>query len=212
MPVTEYEVYSDERYEGNNALLGALIVTNKGRERLTKKIQQIRRDFGLRKELKWRKISEPHLPGYKALLDAFFTDPYARFVYTKTRKKLTGDKKDWFKKFLDTVIGRPRDLKAWCVFHDKGFFHYSDDLKKVRSRIDRQYWGLYQKHTIRSAKEVDSKQQDLIQLADTLLGAVAHAKSTLPNSRPRRELVMYLRDQWDRHPKTRKKLEKISHL
>lgn len=168
MPVTEYEVYSDERYQEEQAFLGALIVTNKGRDRLTQEIQQIRQAFSLGRELKWGKVSKNYLDGYKSLLDMFFKDPYARFVYITANKEESGDKMAWFESFLRKVIGKPRNLKVWYVFHDEGFFRSSNDLKKVRSKIDSQYWGLYKKHTIRFAKEVNSKQQDLIQLADTL--------------------------------------------
>ncbi len=212
MPVTEYEVYSDERYQGKHAFLGALIVTNKGRDRLTQEIQQIRQAFLLGQELKWGKVSNRYLHGYKSLLDVFFKDPYARFVYIKASKKQIGDQMAWFMNFLHQVIGRPSALKAWYVFHDEGFFRGSNDLKKVRSKIDSQYWGLYKKHTIRFAKEVNSKQQDLIQLADILLGAIACTHLTLPNSQPRLELVKHLQHQWKQHQKTRKNLEKIRHL
>jgi hypothetical protein len=212
MAITEYEVYSDERYEKSRALLGALIVTNKGRERMIKKLGAVRNDYSLSKEMKWGKISNNYLSEYKAWIDIFFTDPYSRFAYMEIDNSTARKRVESFRDFLLNVIGRPSELKGWWVYHDDGFFGRSSDFKKVRAQIDSKYWALYPRHTIRFVTEMDSKREDMIQLVDVILGAVAHQDKELPKSQPRRDFVIHFQEQHRQHLETRKGFPKIARI
>ena len=78
--ITEYELYSDERYEDQKRLLlGGLIVTDRGRERITSHLEQVRSQYSLSREMRWGKVSEQYIKAYKEWIETFFSDPFARF-------------------------------------------------------------------------------------------------------------------------------------
>ncbi len=211
MPITEYEIYSDERFSQGRVLLGAIVVTEKGRKRLVQELKNIRSCRGLSSELKWAKISKKYLPAYTAWLEVFFKDSFARFVYMDICKSEIGNKVDFFSKFLLTIIDKPSKLKRYWIYHDGGYFHKSSDIAKLRNKVDSGYWALMGGRTIRIATEKDSKEQDIIQLVDILLGAVAH-ESGLPDSSAKRDFVLHFQDLQQQYPITRRGLKKIKQL
>ena len=78
--VTEYEIYIDERYQQSFLMLGGLICTEKGRQRLSAQLTQVREQFGLNKEMRWGKVSTSYLDAYKVWIDVFLDDRFARFA------------------------------------------------------------------------------------------------------------------------------------
>jgi len=85
--ITEYELYSDERYHGDRyLLLGGIICTERGAERLRAECNAVRVKFQLKREMRWGKISKSFLQSYIAWADVFFKDPYARFVVLEVDK------------------------------------------------------------------------------------------------------------------------------
>ncbi len=193
--ITEYELYSDERYQkhqnNNYLLLGGIICTNKGRERLHYRLKEVRDDFELTREMRWRKMSKRYLKAYKTWVDVFFEDPFARYsvlalnlsesTWNDFQPRLDGratkDDKlaSAFYQFLLVSFGPLRDTKRWWVYPDAGFFSRDIVLDRVEFLFNRTYkraFGAKTSRTIRLARARDSKREDLIQLADVLLGAV----------------------------------------
>src|SRR5262249_17740829 len=81
--IAEYELYSDERLHTNSTakhlVLGGVICTDTGRDRLREALSNVRAAFSLSHEMRWAKVSSAFLNAYKAWMGVFFDDQYARF-------------------------------------------------------------------------------------------------------------------------------------
>jgi hypothetical protein len=191
--ITEYELYSDERKDTPKGylILGGIVCTDRGRERLLVRLSETRKRHGLGQEIGWGKVSKSYLDGFKAYLDVFFDDPHARYsvlvvhlVSAEGHASLGKMRHDdmlasIYYQFLHTTFGRLSDTKRWWVFPDAGFFSRDTVLKQVEFLFNRTYKKAHGPKTsriIRLARARDSKQNELIQLADLMLGCVACAK------------------------------------
>ena len=232
--ITEYELYSDEREHknanGKHLLLGGVVCTDNGRVRISGALSQVRTDFSLSHEMRWAKVSNAYLDAYKEWMDVFFKDPYLRFsLHTtnlsgskwktfrpNTQKRSPYDDKlaSTFYQFLLVTFGPLRDTKRWWVYPDAGFFSRDEVLKRVEFLFNRTYkkaFGPKTSRIIRFAQSRDSKSQDLIQLADLLLGASAcDTLGPMPSSKAKRSLVEHWQQRLDKIPQTRTGLPRFS--
>lgn len=232
--ITEYELYSDEREhrnaEGKHLLLGGVVCTDKGRVRINDELNEVRAEFSLHREMRWAKVSNAYLDAYKAWMNVFFNDPYARFSILNInlsgprwrtfnpspQKRPSRDHKlaSAFYQFLLVTFGPLRDTKRWWVYPDAGFFSRDEVLGQVEFLFNYTYkkaFGPKTSRIIRFARSRDSKSQDLIQLADLLLGASACGTlGPMPSSKARRSLVGYWQQQLRETPKTRKGIDRFS--
>lgn len=229
--ITEYELYSDERYEdGEKLLLGGLVVTDRGRVRIANSLQSLRSQYGLSHEMRWGRVSRRYLKAYEEWVDAFFTDPFARFsclaVDTSSgdwrrfrpsrghRPQRDAKLASVFYQFLLVTFGGLHDTKRWWVYPDAGFFNKEETLDRVEFLFNRTYkkaFGAKTSRIIRLARSRDSKKEDCIQLADILLAAFSYGSAnTTPVSDARRLLVSYFEQQRRDVPTTKRGLPKIS--
>lgn len=229
--ITEYELYSDERYEGRKKLLlGGLVVTDRGRERIARRLGEVRSQYSLSHEMRWGKISMQYLEAYKKWVETFFSDPFARFsclivdlsssdwkqyrVSGERRPKRDAKLTGVFYQFLLVTFGALRDTKRWWVYPDAGFFSREDSLASVEFLLNRTYkkaFGLKTSRIIRSACSRDSKKEDLIQLTDILLAALSYSNANrVPESEARRSLLAYFEQRIQVVSTTQRGLPKIS--
>ncbi len=232
--ITEYELYSDEREhknaDGKHLVLGGVVCTDKGRERIRNALSNVRENLSLSHEMRWTKVSKAYLDAYKAWMDVFFNDPYARFSLHSThlsgskwntfrpnrRKRPRRDDKrsSAFYQFLLVTFGPLRDTKRWWVYPDAGFFCQDEVLQQVEFLFNRTYkkaFGPKTSRIIRFARSTDSKSQDLIQLADLLLGASACSTlGPMPSSEAKRSLVEHWQQGLQKIPQTKKGLDRFS--
>jgi len=90
--INEYELYSDEKYlkVQKYTVLGGLICTDTGRERLLMNLERVRRRHNKWGEMKWEKIkSTLDFEAYKDWANVFFEDPYARYVLFSIKSDMT---------------------------------------------------------------------------------------------------------------------------
>ncbi|MCA9470072.1 MAG: hypothetical protein KC643_32130 [Nitrospira sp.] len=232
--ITEYELYSDEREHknagGKHLVLGGVVCTDKGCERICDALSKVRADFSLSHEMRWAKVSNAYLDAYKVWMDVFFNDPYARFSLHNTnlsgpkwkafrpnqRSRPSRDDKlsSAFYQFLLVTFGPLRDTKRWWVYPDAGFFSRDDVLQRVEFLFNRTYkkaFGPKTSRIIRFARSRDSKSQDIIQLADLLLGASAcNTLGPIPSSEAKRSLVEHWQQRLEKIPKTTKGIDRFS--
>ncbi|MEZ5590996.1 MAG: hypothetical protein R3F53_09955 [Gammaproteobacteria bacterium] len=229
--ITEYELYSDERYQDSSSLLlGGVICTEQRRAILENALRRVRSEAKLTHEMRWTKISKKYLDAYRAWIDVFFDDPYPRFSLLRVNlsgplwqsfcprsdRKSTKDDKlaSVFYQFLLVSFGPLRDTKRWSVYPDAGFFSKDTVLDRVEFLFNRTYkkaLGSKTSRIIRMARAQDSKSEDLIQLADILLGAVGcNISGKIPESPPRAELVHYCHERFKAEPTTKRGLDRLS--
>ena len=157
----------------------------------------VRAEMGAASEIKWAKATARTLPFYERVLDTFFDNRWPRLsVLTVTKGP------NW------QVWGRTEEerfFKAYYVFlmRNAGPFSrynvYLDDKSLQRgyrwstmhflvNRARRSEWGLSRRN-IRVLKAVDSKGNELIQLADLLLGCATWRSGSEAKTKLRQRFV-----------------------
>jgi len=228
--INEYEIYADERYHARRYLMvGGIMCTDKRRESLHERLIQLRKEFGLAREMRWAKVSRQFLDAYKAWADVFFKDRFARFsllvidkmdpawkqLQPRHKRRTSQDDRlaSAFYQFLLVSFGKLTDMKRWWVYPDQGFFSRDTVLSRVEFLFNRTYklaLGPKTSRIIRLMQACDSKAEDLIQLADVLLGALSYnVVGDIPVSKARRELVDYCVKGMQWMPKNQKGLDKV---
>jgi hypothetical protein len=229
--ITEYELYSDERYEGQNKLLlGGLVVTDAGRERIARRLGEVRSQYSLVREMRWGKVSKEYLGAYKEWVETFFSDPFARFSCLIVDLS-SGDWKQFrpsggrrpkrdaklasvFYQFLLVTFGPLRETKRWWVYPDAGFFSKEETLDRIEFLFNRTYkkaFGPKTSRIIRLTRSTDSKKEDLIQLADIILAALSYSDANVrPVSEARNLLLGYFEERMREVSTTQRGLPKVS--
>jgi hypothetical protein len=175
-----YHLYCDETYLHSEVAFafGALVCTSRRAQILKDQLSAVRNRLNYFGELKWKKISIEKLPIYKKFVDVFLDDRYVTFSLMKVSKG------QYWKEWASTE--EERFFKSYYVFLMQNIgphFRYNtyldckplqkgyrwDRLHFLINRNRREEWGAIR--NIKVLSPVDSKSEDLIQLADLLLGA-----------------------------------------
>jgi hypothetical protein len=231
--ITKYELYSDERFQKHQStrylLIGGIICTDRRRARLHRRLTEVRNAFGLTREMRWAKVSKRFLEAYQAWVDVFFDDPFARYSILslnlsepawkdfrpRSDRRPTRDDKlaSVFYQFLLVTFGPLRDTKRWWVYPDAGFFSKDALLDRVEFLFNRTYkkaFGAKTSRIIRLARARDSRKEDLIQLADVLLGAIScNVIGSIPESGARRRLVEHCAKKMRSESRTQRGLDRV---
>jgi Protein of unknown function (DUF3800) len=236
--VIYYEMYVDETklnvHHQYYWILGGLICTDTGRDRLHNHLRAIREELNWNGEMKWNKISKSQrdFVAYKAWVDVFFRDPFARYslliinqsdkAWTHFQPHLDRRTKDdklasAYHQFLLTSFGNLHDTKRWAVYADPHFFSNDNKLKSVDFLFNRTYKKAFGPKTSRVIHRMqsvsDSKQEDLIQLSDVLLGIFSHNILNIPHrNETKLDLLHDCAETLKQTPKTRTGLEKCNHF
>ena len=232
--ITEYELYSDERYDrqiGHKYLvLGGVVCTDRRREILWSELAKVRDRFNLSGEMRWQKVSLKYLECYRAWVDSFFDDKFARFSMMvidmsspqwssfRSRRDRAATKDDRlasvFYQFLLSTFGPLKDTKRWWVYPDAGYFSREDVLERVEFLFNKTYKRAFGSNTsriIRLARSLDSSKYDLIQLADVLLAVATCAHfQELPHSDAKKKFVEYCAERWRMSPNTARGLKRLA--
>jgi hypothetical protein len=217
------------------------VCTNKGRARLLGGLSDVRTHYGLSEEIvsdhgmrppemKWEKISRYYLDAYRAWVDIFFEDPFARFSLFR----IDSSSKEWtsfrprpgrrryqddrlasaYHQFLLVTFGRLSDTKRWSVYPDAGLFSRDTVLDRVEFPFNRTYklaLGPKSSRIIRGAQARDSSVTDLVQLADVLLGAFSlHVVGDRPESPAKSQFVDHCATTLTTRPNTQRGLPRLS--
>jgi hypothetical protein len=185
--MNEYELYADERQTRPFFWLGGVICTDKGRSRLLGKLLDVRSQYSLEREMKWRRVSRAYFDAYRSWVDVFLGDPFARFSLfqidqssnewstfrARPDRRSTRDDKlaSAYYQFLLITFGPLHDSARWWVYPDAGLFSKDAVFDRVEFLFNRTYkraFGPKSSRVIRLVRPRDSSATDLIQLADVL--------------------------------------------
>jgi hypothetical protein len=231
--VTEYELYADERRPSREHKLlwfGGLVCTDTGRSRLLSGLSHVRTHYDMTHEMNWGRVSQYHFDAYRAWVDVFFQDPFARFslfqidpsspewvsLRPRPGRRLSEDDrlKSAYYQFWLVTFGPLRDTKRWWVYADAHLFSRDTELKRVEIAFNRTYkraFGLKSSRIVRLSKAEESKQTELIQLADVLLGAFSLLViGERPSSPGRAQLVEHCAVMLGIKPTTQRRLPRLS--
>ncbi len=158
--------------------LGALRCSYRRSQIIGERLAHIRKNRKLVAEMKWTKVSKKFLGAYREWVDVFLQDKACRFLVMRApRSAMSRCREEGFfniyRRFLARVVRPTRGCYVWV---DGSTLRRRSRWSSLAYRVNRsrrENWALRGRN-IRELKVVeDSRDNDLIQLTDVLLGAVA---------------------------------------
>jgi hypothetical protein len=197
-------IYSDEsNIQGQRyMLIGGLWVADTALPAIRAEIDQLRYQTNLYGELKWKKVSQTKLSVYQGFVDIFMRQPLVFnciVVDVTTLDHSTfnrGDDELGFYKFYYLLISRKLlPGRNYLVFTDHRSNRKSSRLEVLKIVTNR-WWAKQHSQPgaapVRAVEARDSKQEDLIQLGDVLLGAVGYTWNGRQSSPAKMALISYI--------------------
>lgn len=194
-----FTVYCDEsRHTGGPGarycVLGSLWVQTDNRDKLSGKIRQLRKDHGLKAEIKWSKVSALKLGGYESLVRLFLdSDTNFRCIIVDQDKVNNtefnrGDAELGFYKFHYEM------LEKWLAPGNTYTILLDYKNNKLTGRIGHlktclQNYGRVRKVNIHSVDTVFSDESNVAQMCDLLTGAVAAEANGTESRTPKGQLI-----------------------
>lgn len=183
-------IYCDESRQTADRymVIGGLIVSREHEVRVQQAVQSYRIDNQMYAELKWTKVSDQKLTEYQRLVDLFFSLSSIMFFkaivvdtseidhnrYNKNSPELGFYKLMY--QFLLHSFGQELQPGDRCTVHldQRTTKHYKlSTLCAILNNGLRKKYHL-EGRPIRNVQAVDSKSNDLIQIADVLMGAIGY--------------------------------------
>lgn len=218
---TMYDVYADELCQTNHRflVLGGIIIRTEDVHEVVRLIRDARATQLPHGEMKWTKVSSSKFSAYQAVVDAFF-DLSARDIAHfhcvivdmskfNNQKFNDGDREIGFSKMMFQLLakfGRIYKQRLYVYLDSRTTRQSLDDLRFMLNRYVAKRYGLpdwpYRRVVFR-----DSKESDVIQLNDILLGAMAWIK----NGHGDREGASVAKNDLARHVLERANLSSLDH-
>jgi len=197
-----YNLYCDEASTtgARYMLIGGLWVPRQAEPAVRSALSEVRTRHNLLAEMKWTKVSQTMLPAYKDLVDVFFNNGSLSFkcivIDTHILDYETfhrGDKELGFYKFYYQLVSRnlaPGNL--YWLFTDERKNRKPYRLAVLKLTVNRWWKRQADIEPLRNVEPRRSHDEDLIQLADILLGAIAYAWNQRRGSRAKLALVAHI--------------------
>ncbi len=183
------EVYCDESQQdlftgsveqraGQRVVLGGVWIEAESRTHLKRAIKELRAKHGLYGEFKWTRVSPSKQLFYSELVDLFFSTERARFraVVLSADELDTvqfhgGDAELMFYKFYYLLLHHwILDSNSYKVFLDTKTNRVGGRLQKLQEVLS----SANRLSTIEQVQALPSREVDLLQLADVLIGAASY--------------------------------------
>jgi len=211
-----FHIYCDESRQSEHRfmVLGGLVIRATNVPNFNTTMAKCRAETNMHAELKWTKVSPQKLPEYKRFIDYFFAVNNANQVrfhsllidnHQVDHKRFSGgDKELGFYKFYYQLLlhafgwrycQKETGSRLVVLLDHRNSSYSLDTLKRELNR------GMARKFQVPgnpfvSVESRDSKQTDLIQIADLLIGAVGFQKNGLhllaESKRAKVELAAYI--------------------
>jgi len=184
----DYKIFCDESCTHSGPqymVIGGLWVPSAIETDLRNQITELRKRRGLYREFHWQKLSGGVIDAYQEFLDLFFNLQTLKFnciVIDKKNKDFTaynqGDKElGFYKLYEKLIIGNTDPAHSYLLYVDHRTTRKASRLIDLQSAVNAHWQSKVDTNEaiIRVIEARDSKQEDIIQLADILLGALASA-------------------------------------
>lgn len=199
MSTTTHDLFCDESGidAGPRFHFGAIRCSPARTHILTDRLFEVRETYGLRAEMKWTRVSRAMLPAYKAFVKVFLDCPYSRFrLHTVDRgsqwREFGWDEDERFFKAYYVFLRLTMSLSCrYNIYVDDkpGKRHRWSNVEFAINGAARRDYGLA-KRQVRGLSPLDSKQCDLLQVTDIVLGALTSA-ATSPH---KKELARFVNE------------------
>jgi len=197
-----YNIYCDEASttDARYMLIGGLWVPWEAEPRVRAALAEVRDRHNLQAEMKWTKVSATKLQAYKDFIDTFFTDASISFkcivldthiLDYKTFHR--GDEELGFYKFYFQLVSRNLSIDhLYWLFADERKNRKPYRLVVLRLTVNRWWKKRAELEPLRNVEPRVSHGEDLLQLADVLLGAIAYAWNERKGSQAKLALVAHI--------------------
>ncbi len=206
----QINIYFDEschllKDKSNVLGIGCLYCPAEKKKEIMYNIRTIKRKHGFKKdhEIKWTKVSNNKMQLYKELIDYLFNEKnlYFRAVITlqKNRLVVSGEKeyRAWYEKMNYYLFNKIISYGyKYRIFLDKRDTKGKENLAKLREIICNSKYD-FSMDIISSIEDINSNNNDLIQLTDLLIGALTYYHRGLSSSPAKREVARYLSSKTD---------------
>jgi len=202
----QIEIYCDENNQNlftsknptlNFATIGSIWIEAEKRQEIKEKIKSLRKKHRFLREIKWNKVSFKKMDFYKEIIDLFFSygnEMRFRSIIIPAKdikwEILNNDHELGFYKFYYQM------LHHWIFENNK--YNIFCDIKTNRNKKEYSVFKecLQKANVLSEIKNIQalpSKEVELIQLADLLLGAVsARLNESLKSGGAKEKFVLYL--------------------
>lgn len=186
-----YHIYCDESRQTQDRYMvfGGIITTAENVEFFDKTMHLYREGQNMKAEIKWGKVSDKKLNEYKALIDLFFSLNKAlhfKSIVFDThlvdyQRYSGGDKelgfyKFWYQFLLHSFGPYAAKDDRYLVFLDYRQSKYKlSELKTILNNgIRKRYGSSIREDIFRDIQPLDSKESNILQLVDVLMGAIGY--------------------------------------
>jgi len=149
-------------------------------------------------ELKWTKVSAGMNEYYTDLIDYFFDNPYLNFRAIVADKNGLSHEKfhqthdEWYYKMyyllLRQMLNPPTQYKIYLDIKDT---RGGDKIIKLKDILNSTLYMFYDE-TVLGIQQINSKESEIIQLADLLIGALAYVNRELTASDAKINIVKHI--------------------
>ena len=198
-----YDIYCDEschlEHDSQKAMtLGAIWCPDNKKDTVFKQLREIKEKHGLSKnfELKWNKVSMGQLPYYMDVVNYFFenSDLHFRVLVVPDKSELAHEQYNqthdefYYKMYFDMlkVIFEPGN--AYNIYIDIKDTSSQNKVLKLHDYLCNSQYD-FNKNIIKRVQQVESKQVELVALADFFIGALSYIHRGLTSSEAKLQLI-----------------------
>lgn len=198
-------IYCDESstHSGGYLLIGGIWVPKWAEPELRRRLFIVRRKHRISAELKWTKVSLPRLDTYKdwvgvlfqlGMTSVEFKCIVVRHDVVDYRKYHESDKELGFYKFYYQLISRHlKPQHTYWLFTDDRHNHKPSRWTTLMGATNAHMDKTEGVKPVQTVEPRDSKEEDIIQLADVLLGAFGYAWNEYEGSEAKAAVVEHIR-------------------
>lgn len=211
----DYNVYCDESChlkddKSNVMVLGSMWCNRQLKSQIFNDIRQIKIKHGLSSwfEIKWTKVSDARIDFYLELINYFITNENIHFRGLIANKESldhdrynNGDYDLWYYKMyfllLDQIITPSNEYYIFIDMKDTNGGH---KIKKLHEVLCNNIYD-FTSDVVRLVKQVNSKESELLQLADLVIGALGYLhrglSTTSDSSNAKRQIIEALQQSYN---------------